>query len=73
MGLDMYDMWFLNFHYPINQYVTAKATSLFLKLRTVCISDEHELEFSGSSRAEPGHLNFRAENELAIFLDLWLF
>ena len=27
-------------------------------------SDEPELEFSGSSRAELGHFNFRAETEL---------
>jgi hypothetical protein len=47
------------------------------KINVIISSDEPELEFSGSSRAikvpsraELGHLNFRAENELAIFLDL---
>ena len=37
-----------------------------LKLGDRYCSDEFELEFSGSSRAELGHFNFRAETELTI-------
>ena len=33
-------------------------------LHIIIISDEPELEFSGSSRAELGHFNFWAETEL---------
>ena len=36
----------------------------------VTISDEFELEFSGSSQAELGHFNFLSETELTISTSL---